>query len=158
MKNNKLSMAIALFGLLILTFFSCEKKEDNPPYVGTWVNIRTMDIFEIGTPLPFRITMILSKSTMEMTFAVEFDNQFEDLSSIKGNLTVSEEEFIFTPTSIGFTNFDGVMEWVNKDEPGWEEELAESGWDETMTTEYQLEGDTLTMPMNDDAPLDFTRQ
>lgn len=157
MKNNKLSIAIALLGLLILTFSSCEKKEDNPPYVGTWVNIRTMDIFEVGLPLPLRITMILSKSTMEMTFAVEIDDQFEDLSSIKGNLTVTEEEFIFTPTSIGYVNNDDVMEWVNKDEPGWEEELAESGWDETNTTEYQLDGDTLTLPM-DNTPLVFTRQ
>ena len=157
MKNHKLSIAIALFGLLIITFSSCEKKEDNPPYVGTWVNIQSMDIFEVGMPIPVRTTIILSKSTIEYMIAIELDDQFEDVGGMKGNITVTEDFFILTPTSLGSINESEVIVWINKGEPGWEDELADWEMDETESAEYQLEGNTLTLSI-DDTPTVFTRQ
>jgi len=157
MKNHKLSTAFALFGLLIITFSSCKKEEDNPLYVGTWVNIQSLDIFEVGMPIPVRTTIILSKSTINYTVAIQLDDQFEDVGGMKGNITVTEDVFILTPTSLGTINESEVIVWINKGEPGWEEALADWEMDETETAEYYLEGNSLTLSI-DDTPTVFTRQ
>lgn len=157
MNNGKLSFGIVFIGLLILTFSTCKKDEDLPEYVGTWKNIRNLDVYGNGTPRPVQTILILSVSTMEYIISIELEGDFMDAGGMKADISVTGEIMYITPTSLGTAYDMDVIEWTNKGEDGWEEELLNWGLEETVSSDFHIEGNILTLSI-DDTPVDFTRQ
>ncbi|MBN1596918.1 MAG: hypothetical protein JW894_01380 [Bacteroidales bacterium] len=153
----KSTIGIILIALLTLTFNSCQKdEEENPDYVGTWVNEEVDSSW--GDPVTVITTLVLTKSTFEMTMTVDFGYAIMTMAGMRGSLSVSENQFTITPNSIGFADYEtGTLVWVNQGEEGWDEALAEVEMDESETATYSVEGNELTITMEGDDQV-FTRQ
>jgi hypothetical protein len=157
MKKTRSFKTLVGIAFLAIVLFSCEKKEDDPAYVGTWVATEEMEFMEPGTMIPVQMTLILSKSNFEWKIAASLSGVLIDVGAVKGDLTATDTEFTIMPTSAGTPGQSGSLEWVNKGEAGFEEALANWEMSESMTSAYAVVGNTLTISI-DDVPMVFTRQ
>lgn len=136
--------------LLCMMMLACEKKETDPAWVGTWRNEQTADFLEFGIPIPIRNTLILSKAEFEWTTAASIFNQYIDVVIVKGELHATENEFSIIPKTMAMANDDGELQWISEGDPGWEDELAKWEFGEDNSIEYSVEGDILTLSIDEE--------
>jgi hypothetical protein len=152
----KTTLGLALIALLTLTFVSCEKNgNDDPDYVGTWVNEEQEDFF--GETVTVISKLILTKSTFEMSVSLDLDILVMQMAGMKGNLSVTGNQITIMPTSVAMADDEGNLVWVNKGEAGWADALDEMDMDETETGTYRVEGNQLYITVDGSEDV-FTRE
>jgi len=157
MKIRKLwNMTMPVF-LVAVLLSSCEKKEKDPAWIGTWIHEEVVPIPDIGIPVPVKITLILEKTSFEYLMAAEVFNQFIDVAVVKGDLGATDTEFTITPKTMAMANDSGELEWISEGDPGWEEEIAQWELGETNSASYELDGNTLLLILDGES-IAFTRE
>lgn len=157
MKISRILLIITIQVLLLSLLSSCEKKEADPAWMGTWINEQTADFPGLGIPVPVRTTLILSKTNFEWFMSAQVFGQYLDVAIVKGDLRANDKEFTITPKTMAMANEQGELEWINEGDPGWEEVLSEWELGENNTIEYLIENNTLILSLEDDS-MEFTRQ
>lgn len=157
MKNIKQLFSLVAFALLTLTFTSCEKEDDAPEYVGTWVNQEVADFF--GIEMTVKTSLILTESTYVFGSTMIMEGVPLPMGEIKGDLSVSGETLTITPTSVTSYDDQGNATIINKGDAGWEEALLEMEMAESETATFSIEGNKMTITFDGETEsVVFTKQ
>ena len=153
----KTTIGLTVIALLALTFTSCEKDNDKTPaYVGTWVN-ETVDN-SLGEPITVTSKLVLTTSTFDMSMFADMGILVMQMAGMKGDLSVSGDQITIMPTSVGMADFEtGAMTWIDKNEAGWDDALAEMDMNESESAAYRVEGNQLIITFDDSEEV-YTKQ
>lgn len=157
MKISRTILIMMAQVFLLSLLASCEKKDSDPAWVGTWINEDTVDFLEIGIPVPVRTTLILLKTNFEWFMSAQVFGQYLDVVIVKGDLNANDKEFTIRPKTMAMANEQGELEWINEGDPGWEDVLSEWELGESNTVGYKTENNTLILSLGNESIV-LTRQ
>lgn len=133
--------------LIMITFFASCSKDDEvvPDYVGTWTNSE-VDSSGIASMQ----TLVLTVNTFDLKMSMDMLGQQFTLGEGKGDFTVTGNQVKMTLKEMGILDFQtGVMNFYSAGTPEFESSL--DGGSATMTGEYSVAGNKLTLKTDDDA-------
>lgn len=159
----KLIFSLTALIVLSLTFTSCEKEDETPAYVGTWVNEITETV-EIFGEMTVTTTLVLTKSTYDISSSFTIADVPIPAGGTSGDLSVNGNTITISPTSITAYDIDEetgeLIEMIlNKGDDGWEEALVEMEMSASESATYSIDGNKMTVTFEgEDDSMVFTKK
>jgi hypothetical protein len=148
---------LAAASILSLTFYACDKDDDDkdPAYVGVWS--RTETIYIDTLTLDFKDVLTLTKNTFTDIGKVQNPDTDEwiDLMGMKGTLSASGNNLDVSLTEIGLSDFDtegiptGDIVYYNTQDEEFDALLYELDQEGNFDAAYSVAGNQLTIKIDD---------
>ena len=134
-----------LLGLIIIGGIACNE-EDEPEYVGSWVTTQQTLCGEAQN----KLTLTESNFTVIVSQKIS-TNLYIDVAGIKGGLAVTENNVVLTPSAVASIDSTGSTGLVWYEKGSDEYNAINDDFFEipdNVTGEYEINGDELTMKMD----------
>lgn len=142
-------LVLFVIGAMTLSFWSCEKDEDEKDYVGTWQETYTDE------GIQYKDVYTFTESTFESVTSVNMGTGFVEAGGAKGTMSVSGSTVTLTLTHAGLAEYDmethtlGELMWYASGTPEFDAFIEDVG-SATLNGEYSVSGDTMTMKIDSD--------
>lgn len=131
----------------ISAFNACSKdddNEDNPEYVGTWIQTETQG------EVSYRLVLTLSKTEFVHSTQIGSGNTFMDVEGERGTISVDEDEITAKTTSIGEYNYTtNKFVWYNEGTDEFEENYPNAA-SQISIIKYSVSGNQITLIFDED--------
>jgi hypothetical protein len=155
-----------LFTALCMVIFfitACEKEEDVPDYVGTWIATGSFTEEEVTLEMKDILTLKTSSLTEVLQIKNPLTDNWLDYLGLKGSLTVSDNTMSIVLNELGMSSFDmmtgmptGNITYYSKEQNEFDQLISESGMPETYSAQFSVSGGSLTfkVDINEDGDFD----
>lgn len=161
--TSNLMQLFTVLALVLIFSASCKKDETKEPYLGTWSYNDTMTEDGITMQVKDIITLTKDKFTNMGQVKNPLTNEWIDAFGMKGELSVTGDKMNLIITEMGMTSYDsmtgmptGTIIYYTEDDVEFDGLLDEMEMPQTVSSEFFIAGDKLTIKTDYNSDGDYT--